>query len=378
MSKRQNRRRFLAGMGLAGIAGLAGCTDQLNDRIGDGRIGSDDVDPAGDDDFGDDYGDDTEPDEPVDEGNIHSGETIPASPYVQTHSEPVNPIPDPEATNPVLTAADIPDLNASFVADPFLFVEEDEWYMFFEVVQDGRGRIAYATSDDDGVSWEYQQIIVNLRHHISFPQVFKADGNYYMTLQESPRSRPVSLYRANRFPTDWFRAAELYNPSEHDHGVTDQAIFEWNDRWWSIAGDERRHTYIYYSDELESSGWQPHLDNPVIRDRPAASRPGGRPIVRDDDILMFFQSQIGGYGMEITGSRITELTPTRFTDEIIPASPLITGTDQLDDNNEPAWNAHRMHHFDPWYLGEGKGWRIAVDGDDGTDSWKIGIYHVRE
>lgn len=379
MSQRQNRRRFLAGVGLAGIVGVAGCADQINNANNEIRNG-DNQDDNGDGNRENGSDDSTSDDENGGEqtANIHHGDDIPRSPYIETYSEPVNAHPDPEASNPVITTRDITGVNASFVADPFLFVEEDEWYMFFEVVQDGRGRIAYATSDDEGVSWDYQEIIINLRHHISYPQVFKADGRYYMSIQESPRSRPVSLYRANRFPTDWYRAAELYDPDEQGHGVNDHAIFKWNDRWWDIAGDQRQHTYIYYNDELESSGWSPHSNNPVIEDRPAASRPGGRPIVRDDDILMFFQSQVGGYGMEINAVRITELTTNRYEDEIHPSSPIITGTDQLDDENEPTWNAHRMHHYDPWYLGEGRGWRVAVDGDDGDDNWQIGIYHVRE
>ena len=37
--------------------------------------------------------------------------------------------------NPILTCEDVTDVNASYVADPFLFIQgpNDPWYLFFEV-----------------------------------------------------------------------------------------------------------------------------------------------------------------------------------------------------------------------------------------------------
>jgi hypothetical protein len=39
--------------------------------------------------------------------------------------------------NPVLTAQDVTDISALFVADPFMVNEKDVWYMFFEVWNSG-------------------------------------------------------------------------------------------------------------------------------------------------------------------------------------------------------------------------------------------------
>lgn len=61
--------------------------------------------------------------------------------------------------NPVLTCAAVTDVNASFVADPFLYLPslsdtDDNWYMFFEVKNVDRslhrrhGQIAVAISQD--------------------------------------------------------------------------------------------------------------------------------------------------------------------------------------------------------------------------------------
>src|SRR5713101_4580931 len=58
------------------------------------------------------------------------------------------------ADNPVLTAKDVADLKADFVADPFMVREGSLWHMFFEVMdaRSYKGKIALATSDD-GLRW---------------------------------------------------------------------------------------------------------------------------------------------------------------------------------------------------------------------------------
>jgi hypothetical protein len=50
--------------------------------------------------------------------------------------------------NPVLTANNVTDIEALFVADPFIVFKDGQYYMFFEVFnkKDMQGDIAYATS----------------------------------------------------------------------------------------------------------------------------------------------------------------------------------------------------------------------------------------
>ena len=59
-----------------------------------------------------------------------------------------------DITNPVLTAEDVSDMAAQYVADPFIIREHGSWYMFFEVLgrSPKKGVISFAVSDD-GISW---------------------------------------------------------------------------------------------------------------------------------------------------------------------------------------------------------------------------------
>ena len=48
-------------------------------------------------------------------------------------STPFNLSVPKDLTNPVITVNDITDIDASYVADPFMMIEDDKYYSFFEV-----------------------------------------------------------------------------------------------------------------------------------------------------------------------------------------------------------------------------------------------------
>ena len=380
MDPNQTRRQLLTGVGVAGAIGLAGCTNQLFQRSKGG--GSEEEDPED----GENADREAESESELDDDTkyFHSGDTIPTYPYGDIGFDPTDSTPDLKVDNPVFTADDIDEERLGellFVADPFMFVEENEWHMFIEAVESGHGgRIVHAQSDDQGVSWEYTGIVLEEDWHLSFSLPFKWDGDYYMTVQANPSSRPPRLYKANSFPDEWFPVLDgYYDQTEYGHGINDHAIFRWNDMWWDIAGDANEDTYLYYSDTLETSDWQPHEANPVVEGRPFASRPGGRPIVLEDRIFIPYQQTDGLYGESIQGFWITALTEETYEDE--HAGTVLEGTERYTDDDEPAWNSLRMHHYEPWYLGEDEGWRAVVDGDKFETpgaNWSIGMYHTSD
>lgn len=359
-----SRRGLLAALGAGTTAALAGCS-ALGSKL-----------PI------DSPGDDTATDEPTDtetETPVRSPDAVPTYPYEETGVEALAAEPDPLADNPVFSRYDLREEGAQFVADPFLFVtEEDEWHMFFEMVVD-KGVIVHATSPDRGVSWDYQGTVLEQSWHLSFPYVFKWDGEYYMTTEEGHDAAKPRLYRAESFPDQWTEETILYDPDDRDHGINDHVLFRWDGRWWNLAGAPGNHTtYVYHADSL-TGDWQPHANNPVVTDRKRAARPGGRPIVRDDHVLVYFQDCVEFYGDSVRAYRVTDLSPDSYADEEVSESPVISGTAPSSDEATREWNSLRMHQYDAWYLGEGEGWRVAVDGDGtGSTGWSVGIYHVPE
>lgn len=365
MTDQLRRRAVLAGVA-GGFAGMAGCAGLGTTGPGDSGPTTTSTATETETETGTETATATATERP----STFSGATIPSYPYRETASDPLRAKPDPDALNPVLTAGHITEVNVKYVADPFLFVEDGEWHMFFEAYNDeDEGRIAYASGEEDGTVWSYETLVVDREFHVSFPQVFKWNGEYYMTTEEE--TPIIRLYRATKFPMEWEEATTLYNPSHFgiSRPMSDHALFRWKNKWWSIAGTAGN-TYLFYADSLTEGDWKSHANNPVVEDRPRASRPGGRPIVRDDHVLVFYQDVEQYYGRLVRAYRITDLSTDSFSDSEVEESPVIEPT------GDGGWNSHRMHHYDPWALGDGNGWRVAVDGDNSGNDWAIGIYRA--
>ena len=122
---------------------------------------------------------------------------------IYTGKSPLNLTPPTSITNPVLTAKDVTDAPADFVADPFMVKEGNTWYMFFEVFnsQSEHGDIGLAVSKD-GYHWTYRQIVLDKPFHLSYPYVFLWQNEYYL-IPESCQADSIQLYRAEEFPTCW-------------------------------------------------------------------------------------------------------------------------------------------------------------------------------
>ena len=164
-------------------------------------------------------------------------------------------------TNPVLTAKEVTDVPADFVADPFMIKENSTWYMFFEVMnsQTHQGDIGLAISSDE-LNWTYKQIVLDELFHLSYPYVFKWKNEYYM-IPESHQVNSVRLYKAVDFPKKWsFVRTLLYGD------YVDSSIFRHDGRWWifteSSRGDNNT-LRLYYADDL-TEPWIEHPKSPII------------------------------------------------------------------------------------------------------------------
>ncbi|WP_456071294.1 glucosamine inositolphosphorylceramide transferase family protein [Haladaptatus caseinilyticus] len=294
---------------------------------------------------------------------------------------PFRPSSPCDVSNPVLTRTAVTDYgSADFVADPFLFIEDGEYHLFFEIFNDSKvpdAVIGHATSPDAGRSWEYDQVVLKTDHHLSFPFVFSWNGEHYMIpeMECDVDDQRVILYKADPFPTEWSPVSDLIRPS---HATDDTVVFRWNDRWWLLIGDahdgDRLYAYFTESEDIENADWTPHRRNPVVDGRTSAFRPGGRPIIDDEEILFFFQDCEQWYGEQLRAYRITTLTPNEYEDEEHPSSPILTPSD-----SRFGWNSGCMHHIDPWFV-NGK-WICAVDGNIGLGRnvltarhWSIGVF----
>lgn len=253
--------------------------------------------------------------------------------------------------NPVLTAQDVTDVPAKFVADPFLVHEDPTWYLFFEVynLDSKQGDLAYATSTDTR-NWKYQHIIIDEPFHLSYPYVFQWQGQYYL-IPESFEAKSIRLYRAVQFPDKWEFVKTLVDNVEQ----VDNSIVHFNNRWWLFSATTSNDTlHLYYADDLLGP-WHEHPDSPIVRNNTHMARPSGRAIVYDGHLYRYTMDVSPDVGThQIWAYEITDISPTTYAEKRVTDTPIFKPSGS-------GWNAEAMHQIDPQEIGPNQ-WIASVDG----------------
>jgi hypothetical protein len=264
---------------------------------------------------------------------------------VYTGDSPLNLAPASHLNNPVLTALDVTDAPAVFVADPFMIRVEQTFYMFFEVMcaDDFRGNIGLAVSDD-GFKWDYRGIVLREPFHLSYPYVFAWRGEYYM-VPETKKSGSVRIYKALSFPNGWALCA-----SPLKGALADPSILRYEDRWWLFAAQGKGTLRLYHAEDLFGI-WHEHPRSPIVTNNANAARPAGRVITYNDQTIRYAQNARRD---EVRAFAITKLTTSFYEEKECLESPVLRATGR-------GWNSKGTHHLDPHRLDEGC-WIACVDG----------------
>ena len=265
--------------------------------------------------------------------------------------------------NPVLTAASVKDVNADFVADPFMVHADDSWYMFFEVMnkKSGHGDIGLANSVD-GIKWDYQKIILDEPFHLSYPHIFFAENAYYM-IPECNEQKTVRLYKATSFPFEWKFESTLLNGLQ----FSDATIFQYGNTWWLFTETDPKGDgtlRLYYSEALHGP-WKEHPESPIIDGDENIARPAGRVIFSNDGIFRIAQDDWPVYGNKVRIFQIDNLTTADYVEHELCDIPILGSKNLNAKAKMPRWRSDGVHHMDVHQIGHGN-WMACVDGINRT------------
>ena len=205
---------------------------------------------------------------------------------------------------------------AEFRADPFLFAENGELFVFYEAysARDTKAHIAVARLVDDRL--EPIGIALEAAHHLSYPFVFR-DGDQIFMIPETNHAKRLEVWRATDFPLGW----ELHTTALEGQSPADSALIRFSGRWWLFTNLSDFHAYEDHCSELylfEVDGpdlnWmKPHDNNPVVVGSTEA-RNGGRPFEHGGRLYRPSQRNdhgIYGYGLNIMEVEELDLTTYR-------------------------------------------------------------------
>ncbi len=230
----------------------------------------------------------------------------------------------------------IPDGN-TYWADPFLFEDGGETYLFYEDFDfaTGRGHLSVGRIEGDAMT-PLGPVMVQ-PHHLSYPFVFRW-GDEILMIPETHQAERIEVWRATGFPLKW----ELASTALEGVKAVDTVVFEHEGAWWLLTnicrdsfGDFGTELHLYRIDDPMLGGATPHPLNPVVIDATSA-RGGGRVFEHEGRLLRASQDNshgVYGYGlnlMEITALSDTDYAERRLRHLSPDALPGVMGLHHMD------------------------------------------------
>ena len=221
-----------------------------------------------------------------------------------------------ELEAPVMGAVTSLDSPLGFWADPCVVEDAGHHLVFVEEwnPQTSKGEIACLELEDAGV--RRLGLVLDGPGHLSFPQPFKWQGDWYMTV-ESSESRRVSLYRATAFPLQWERVHDLVT----ERVCVDPVLHFHEGHWYLFANvaesgnstwDE---LFLFVSENLHGP-FRPHPCNPIVSDVRRA-RAAGRLLHRGERLIRPAQDCSPGYGAAVVFNEVLELSPSHYRERVL-------------------------------------------------------------
>jgi len=205
-----------------------------------------------------------------------------------------------------------------FWADPIIVKEKGIIYVFIEelIYTNKRAHLSVFILNKDG-SYSLPKIILEKPYHLSYPYVFKHKETFYM-IPETANNNDIQLYESISFPYEWKLVKILIDDIE----ASDVSLFFHNNKWWMFTS-VRKHKYssydndlsIFYSEELISSNWKPHKQNPIKKDISNA-RQGGT-FIKGENNIRVSQNGENSYGYGFNLNKILHLSENSYKEELI-------------------------------------------------------------
>jgi beta-xylosidase len=202
----------------------------------------------------------------------------------------------------------------TYNADPFLFVNDETLYMFYEeqVKLTGKGVIKMICTKDLN-KWLEPTTVLDEKHHLSYPNVFRYEDNIYM-LPETGDDFSVKLYKPSKDLLKWTYHKTLLSGEKY----VDSSIILKDGLYYLFTtiyenGDYR--LMLYMSKQIDGE-YKIHPCSPIANGK-NNGRCGGS--IFENEGLLYRPTQICEkyYGEGLKINKITTLSEENYQEEVV-------------------------------------------------------------
>lgn len=202
----------------------------------------------------------------------------------------------------------LPTDATRYFADPFPIEHNGRLHLFVEEYRyaDRRGFISLLDPEDPQAAAP----VLAKPFHLSFPNVFDHDGEFFM-LPEQGQSQHLVLYRSHDFPHDWRPEATLLEQV----AAVDPVLFRRDDLWWLMFsradyGGSDNNLQLYFASEIQGP-YRRHPESP-IRECLRGARMAGRLFEDRGRLIRPAQDCLRRYGGALIFHEVLELNPEHY------------------------------------------------------------------
>ncbi|GHV57477.1 hypothetical protein FACS1894182_06410 [Bacteroidia bacterium] len=220
------------------------------------------------------------------------------------------------ATSKVIKAFNVPTVNlfnkAVTIADPFLFVNDNKLYVFYEFQQqlNSKGLINMHYSEDLA-TWSQSTTVLEENFHLSFPFVFEDKREIFM-IPEAFMTNSIRLYKADKDLLHFSFVKILLE----GYKFVDSSIYVENNIYYLFTSiqtpDNDYIQKLYYSDSLYGK-WEEHPSSPISIGK-SYERNGGAIFKLKNQLYRPAQSCLPFYGSNFHLFKIQEITSTNYVE----------------------------------------------------------------
>ncbi len=199
-------------------------------------------------------------------------------------------------------------------ADPFLFVKNNQLYLFYEDLNTYGGKgVIRMTHTKNMHDWTKPIIVLKENFHLSFPYIFEDRGEVYM-IPETYQDLSVRLYMGNADLTEWVYVKTILKGEKY----VDSFIYIHEGIYFLFAPieltDKNYVQNLYYSDSLLGN-WTLHPSSPIAQGK-ESGRNGGAMFCYDNKIYRPAQNCSVRYGGNVGICKVEIISINNYKEKL--------------------------------------------------------------